>query len=728
MIPAVTALTGLAAAGKAVQHHHRRPPAASASAAAPPPRQHLPEHPYNQRHYEQACAHEAEAQRRNFLRAHGNNTNVVPNNVKRLDALHRGPFYSELAGADIDGGFTHSNMQPFIGARHTQDLRLDRDPRRLEAFTGGNPLHRDKEAVPALFAPTPNMSYVGGTPASTAFQQARMQEGQAAALLRHNELPFQQVRVGKGLGLGYTAEPAGGLNQAPGLDLVPGMYKSVDELRVASKPKTTFSLPLKPGGVSASAAERAPLPRIEQHRPPLVQERCPEDLLPSAGPGTFMQAARPEVVQRPTDRALSEAFYVAPAAPARGGAPAGSLAQHRDSPRRRADAEATTGPTNARTPHAAGLCDDYGAAGIELPVTSREFLVEVPGRLGALTSAVKALVAPVVDAIRATRKDSAVQGHRDFGALQVQAPPRPTVAPQHAPLPTLKDTNLHDAERLNLRGPTRPTVVDVTQVARTTVRETLLQDLGPGNFGNGPRCVGVYVAGARTTGRETLPEAGFVRNARTVVDRGVIRATDETARVTVRETTLIEDYTGHARVANGAAYDTAQQHELPSTNRELGALDGTRYGGGRVGNAAGAYGEAAFEMPATNRELGALEGERYGGAGPGAAGERPGCTAAYEAARSNDARELTLLRDEPPAPSGPKLAAGADAMNVEPSRPEVAPADRASVADRVLQVPLGAESLRLTAEPTQSPAHGASDRILSEVAEQVRSNPFALRV
>ena len=712
-LAAVATLTGLATAGKALGRPHPKP----TPDAPPVPPARVPEHPYNQRHYEKARRQEAEMQRQNFLRTHGGN--VVSNNVKRLDTQHRGPYYSELAGAALPDGFSHSNMQPFLGARSTQDVRLDRDPRHLETFTGGNLYHRDKDAVPALFEPVPGMTNIGGMPSSTQFEQGRMND-QGAVVQRHNELPFEQVRVGKGVGLGYTAEPAGGLNQSPGLDVVP-MYKTVDELRVASKPKTTYSLPTH-AGAAAGAMERGVLPNLVQNRaPPLVRAQCADDLLPSAAPGTQVHATRPEVIARDTGRGVDADGYFPPAGPAPGGAHNWTTTQH-DAPRRRADGLAVPGPSNGRAPHAPGLCDDYGADTLELGPTSREFFVEAPSRLGALTSAVKALIAPLTDALRITRKDEAALGHRDFGSLQVQAPPKLTL-PGTAPLPTVKDTLLHDSTRLNPSGPKRPTVVDVTQVARVTLRETLVHDTHSGNFGNGPRCVAVYDASAtRVTGRQTLPEQDIAVNVRPH-DRGAIRSNDQTARVTVRETTLLEDYVGAVGVRNGA-YDPSQARAPPVTRRELGDAQVGRFGAGAAArNAEGAYTQTEFDMPMTGRELDP-GGARYGGAGPGATPCAPASHEAFEAARFDGARELTLERTDPgSAPSGPKVAVGVEAVNAECRREHVE-AGRAAALDRVAQRTVGPEALTLTATGRQS--YAEHDRICAEVVEQVRANPYAL--
>lgn len=701
-LAAVATLAGLAGIGKSISKE--KGPTSSQPQSVPSSK--LAQPLYNQQHYAQARKTERELQERNFLRTHGGN--VVSGNTKRLDTLHKGPFYSELADVNMSyEQFRHNNMQPFMSAKNTQDMRLDRDLRTLEAYTGVNKLHRDKQEVPAMFEPTPGMTYVNGTPVTTSFQQSRM-EGQVSQ--RNNELPFQQVKVGKGLGLGYSAEPGGGFNQCPTAEMMG--YKTVDELRTANNPKTSYSFPLQAG---MGVPQRGLLPNVAKNRFERTHENdCP---LPTAAPGTCMQASRAEVVTRETGRGLGEHVYIPPAAIS--GAPQGKLTQEHVPLRRRDDGTTVAGPTNEHfAAYGAGLSDDYGLERIDLQPTAREYLVAVPPRPGNITSVAKAFIMPVLDMLRITRKDATVQGHRDFGPMQMQAPSKLTVKPQDVPLPTIKDTNLHESQRLNLKGPTRATVVDVTQTPRTTIKETLIHDTHVGNFGNGPRCVAVYDAAfTRKTGRETLPSKEYVLNMRGQ-DRGVIRTNDQQARVTVRETTILEDYIGHVRVSNGMKYDPTQSHEMKATNREFTSQH-ERYGGGAGYNHTGAYEGVQFDMKTTNREL--QDGGHFGCAAPGEARAQMSYEA-FEAAETNEMRELTLERG-PPVPTGQSVTAGVESVHMTRERDQVLVDGHDDVADRVMQVPLGKEAIQMTSERQ---AYAQDDRILAELVDQVRSNPYVL--
>ena len=79
------------------------------------------------------------------------------------------------------------------------------------------------------------MAYVNGTPNV----EDRELERFIPSRKRQNELPFEQINVGKGLNKGFTAKPSGGFHDVD--DRQYFMPKNVDQLRVANKPKLTYA-------------------------------------------------------------------------------------------------------------------------------------------------------------------------------------------------------------------------------------------------------------------------------------------------------------------------------------------------------------------------------------------------------------------------------------------------------------------------------------------------------
>ena len=135
------------------------------------------------------------------------------------------------------GGFTgevsvprgHNNMVPFFGGSLKQNMKVDNimAEQKLEAFTGHYKLEQQhRQEIPPMFTPTPQ-NLDGLVPLRETDRVVPSNLGK-----RNNELPFEQVRVGPGLNMGYTAAPSGGFHNP--VRILP---KDNDELHV--NPRTT---------------------------------------------------------------------------------------------------------------------------------------------------------------------------------------------------------------------------------------------------------------------------------------------------------------------------------------------------------------------------------------------------------------------------------------------------------------------------------------------------------
>jgi hypothetical protein len=134
-----------------------------------------------------------------------------------------------------------------------------------------------------------------------------------------------------------------------------------------------------------------------------------------------------------------------------------------------------------------------------------------------LTSVVKAIVAPFLDALKHTPKVYTLDAARTFGNMHAQIPEKPTTYDpvNHMMRTTIKETTIHDTTVANLKGPeSGPVTAD--DEAKATVRETLpLQDTTRNLNGRTYRVV-MYSpdAVAKTTIKETTEapanEFGFM--------------------------------------------------------------------------------------------------------------------------------------------------------------------------------------------------------------------------
>lgn len=147
--------------------------------------------------------------------------------------------YYNITGQKVSSDyFTHNNMVPFFGSRlRTNHADTNYSESVLDNMAGtGSQVYSKKEQSP-LFSPHDNLQWATGVPNQTDFIRSRINPSTKMSGVK----PFADEKVGPGLGLGYTTEGLGGYNS--------GMFmrdqwvdRGVDDLRVANNPK--------PGGIS----------------------------------------------------------------------------------------------------------------------------------------------------------------------------------------------------------------------------------------------------------------------------------------------------------------------------------------------------------------------------------------------------------------------------------------------------------------------------------------------
>ena len=619
-------------------------------------------------------------------------TGVVPRGGPAMSAV-QGPqatraVRSELTGGVIEG-FTHNNMTPFFSIRHAQNTDANALAPAFEALTGAYSLnpYGAKREVETMFAPQPQ----GGT-ATAAINQAAFQETigfMEPPRRRHNETPFERVVVGRpGVRGGETGDVYFDSRNV-------SMPLSTDELRVADRPKLTFEGRTLPG--LGTTSDRQELAHVDRNRPSLVAEQTQANLLRTTGAYT-RELVRPEFVDKETARQTTAREHVGPALASAAlrevARPAAVGAMHRV-----ALAGPGLGPAGAAAVARAGAYTDKSSVQVfrnERDTTgTRTYQSNV-------MAAVKRIVAPIVDALRATGKDLLIDAPRPEGNFAPSAARRPAMtAPLGIARTTAKQTQLAEPSRANLHGPTRLTVWDSGDIARTTAKQTqvaqpargivsraaalrttvydpndiaraTLKDVGLHDGVGGAQMAPGQRRGpalepdsrARTTGRQTVSPVNPVRNVGAGRRDTSVRDPDAMlVQSTLRQ--VITDVGG--RPADGAlrglathagGYTTADAHVPVTMRQQLADLDGTYLGGAEkgaaTGGAAGAYLVTESDPRGTMRQQHA-DTERYGMAG-GAQVREADYNAAYSA-RTDPTREM-LLEGRDPTASSTKVSAG----------------------------------------------------------------------
>lgn len=210
----------------------------------------------------------------------------------------------------------HNNMVPFFGARQTQSTYSGATDGILDTFTGtGKNTFFHKEEAPAFFKPEAGNGLPWGKQVETDFEQSRM----VSSLSMKNVFPIEPTLVGPGVNDGYTNLPSGGYQQDAIRDFA--LPRTTDEIRVANKPKVTFSSEPVPGAhYITDMGIQAP---VKKNRPDRFQVlQAADGSLPHVNTTMGQQVAAaiyPTQVMKVQDRESTSVSYSGTAQSAAGG-------------------------------------------------------------------------------------------------------------------------------------------------------------------------------------------------------------------------------------------------------------------------------------------------------------------------------------------------------------------------------------------------------------------------
>ena len=169
-----------------------------------------------------------------------------------------------LSGEYLDTReFTHKNMVPFFGGKikgYTYDTQIAETVLDNMAGSGSQVIKKIEQAP--LFAPEENVQWAYGAPNQSDFFQSR----ENASLRNNNVKPFETEMVAPGLNQGFTTGGSGGFNS--GMESRDQwLPKTVDQMRVATNPKLEYSLNNLEGPAGSLVKNVGVLGRVEKQRP-----------------------------------------------------------------------------------------------------------------------------------------------------------------------------------------------------------------------------------------------------------------------------------------------------------------------------------------------------------------------------------------------------------------------------------------------------------------------------
>ena len=394
--------------------------------------------------------------------------------------------------------FYHNNMTPFLKKNVTQNTNIEKMSPILDNLTGNNSLKKGKTEVPCMFKPSMNSGgNICGMKNNDDFFKSRIELTDVA----NNFFPIEKIRVGPGLNQGFGSESTGGFHQADTLEYA--KPRSLDELRSKINQKETyFEIPVK--GHIKGPDRRGEIAPMSKQRPDTVFEQSQDMWIKTTGANT-KDTLRPAQNIRPTVRQESHVEY-------KGAIAKNDLNQ--------------------------GIKDDYGKSKIILYNNERE-TTEKRTVVTNVTSIIKAIAAPIMDALKYTNKEYTVEATRGVGNPSIQIPSKATLYDpvNHIMKTTVKETTIHDNEAGNLSG-NKETYTAFIDTAKTTVKETTIHDNEAGNLSGNKESYSASTDLAKTTVKETTihdNEAGNLTG-----NKESYSASTDLAKTTIKET-LIHD-------------------------------------------------------------------------------------------------------------------------------------------------------------------------------------------
>jgi len=376
------------------------------------------------------------------------------------------PTYTDLAGRTVNLNAYSGNMVPYFGKMKNIGNNKNTNPDTiLDNRNGSGSLQITKSESAPLFRPQENVQWANGSPNDSDFYQSRVNLSQSM----NNVKLFQEMSVAPGLNNGYTNQGSGGFNS--GMEArEKWVDKTVNELRVATKPKTSFTLENHQGPAQTLVKNLGIEGKVEKYLPDKFYINSPDRYLTTTG--ATLGATMPSIQPNPTiHRATTSQSYSGPAG--NGGVQSATKhGMYRDDHRQQFGSEAFT---------PAGSAVDMPNTTPQNDILLTNRSVQNASSFGGMYGIVNALTAPITDLLRPTRKEDLVglTRHGNAGTTVSNAPIAETVVP-----PTVKQTTMYSPYEMGQRA-YLPISDGAYQIADQQVSETNRQHTSVSYMGGG---------------------------------------------------------------------------------------------------------------------------------------------------------------------------------------------------------------------------------------------------
>jgi hypothetical protein len=417
------------------------------------------------------------------------NANLV---AKREQGTNEQTEFYSLTGEKVGGSyFSHNNMVPFFGAKmRTQGAGPNSNEGILDNYVGnGSQTITKKEQAP-LFAPNDNQNWATGAPNMNDFYQSRVNNSMRMA----NTKPFEEQRVAPGLGLGYTNDGAHGFNSGM-MARESWMPKTADEMRVATNQKSSGHVLLGHEGPAYSSikniATQDQMGIMEKNRPERTTEMGQDRWFTTTG------AVKGEMLHSmPIDRHVTRPETAVSYSGAAGSQNSATYVPGEYMPSHNVELGAVPiagANANGRN-HATDA--DYGIKSKKAYPNNRTSNAQ-NGYFGMVGSSIGAVVAPLLDALRPSRKQNVIGNLRPYQNPGTTVPSSYIFNPADRPSTTIRETTENSKNHLNVNANQFGGAYKMVQpqAYETNREDTSIEYMGGAGAGDGTRQMTSYESG-----------------------------------------------------------------------------------------------------------------------------------------------------------------------------------------------------------------------------------------
>jgi hypothetical protein len=331
--------------------------------------------------------------------------------------------------------FIHNNMVPFTGGKPKGQIYNNNNTESiLDNYVGnGSQVIKKIEQAP-LFKPQENVQWTYGMPDMSDFYQSRQNPVNKNNMVK----PFESVRVGPGLDKGYTADGSHGFNA--GMEARDKwLPKTVDELRVVTNPKEEYSLDNLQGPAQSYIKNVGIEGKIEKYRPDTFFINTQDRWLTTTGAEKAGRVVAKEI-QKTSHRNDTTTYQH--------GTPnsvlktASYVPKHHEESKRNQLEGFNVGPSNAAGtgPHH----DMDNCLKSHTNYANNRLINEQPQTFGSgFSSAIGAVIAPIMDILKPSRKEEYSCNMRIYGNMIGEVPGNYILDPNDVTKTTVKETTLY---------------------------------------------------------------------------------------------------------------------------------------------------------------------------------------------------------------------------------------------------------------------------------------------